>query len=69
MRYGIIFEIFDVMRHTLRCVIVYWFFWLLIEFTLVLVLEFSSVKIRNRGGVRGNDGIGTSSKVSDMLDV
>jgi hypothetical protein len=43
---------------------------MLAEITVVLVLEleFSSDKIRDKGGVRGSGGVGTSSKIFDMLD-
>jgi hypothetical protein len=38
------------------------------EITLVLVLLVFFVKIRDRGGVVGNDGVGISSKVLDIFD-
>jgi hypothetical protein len=66
--YGIILEVFDVMRHTLRCAIIYWFFWYLVEIALVLELEFSSVKIRNMSGIGSSGGMGTNSNVSDKLN-
>jgi hypothetical protein len=40
----------------------------LVEFTLVLVWLIFSIKIENKGGVRGNVGVETSLKILDTLD-
>jgi hypothetical protein len=66
--YSIIFIVFDVVRYTLRCAIVYWFFWCVIEITLVVVLMFFSNRIRDNSGVEKSGRVEINSKVSDILD-